>query len=67
MKQYEINVRNNGYWENNLLNYEKGFDDITNHKAAIENLTLEELNKFMKNLYNGKNRIEVIMEGVEAK
>lgn len=67
MKQYEINVRNNGYWENNLLNLERGFDDITNHKAAIENLTLEDLNKFMKNLYNGKNRIEVIMEGVEAK
>lgn len=67
MKQYEINVRNNGYWENNLLNLERGFDDITNHKAAIENLTLEDLNKFMKNLYNGKNRIEVIMEGIEAK
>lgn len=67
MKQYEINVRNNGYWENNLLMLEKGIDGITNHKAAIENLTLEDLNKFMKDLYNGKNRIEVIMEGVEAK
>lgn len=67
MKQYEINVRNNSYWTNNLLMLEKGIDDITNHKAAIENLTLADLNKFMKGLYNGKNRIEVIMEGVEAK
>lgn len=67
LKQYEISVRNNGYWTNNLLFLEKGIDDITNHKSAIENLTLDELNKFMKDLYNGKNRIEVIMEGVEAK
>lgn len=67
MKQYEIMVRMNGYWDNNLLLLEKGIDDITNHKAAIENLTLEDLNKFMKNLYNGKNRIEVIMEGIETK
>ncbi len=67
MKQYEMNVRNNGYWENNLVMLEKGFDDISGHKAAIENLTLQELNKFMKNLYNGKNRIEVIMEGIESK
>lgn len=67
IKQYEMAVRSNAYWENNLLYLEKGIDNITNHKAAIENLTLEDLNKFMKNLYNGKNRILVIMEGVEAK
>ena len=65
MKQYEINVRNNGYWLNNLLSYARGIDDISGHKAAIENLTLADFNKFMKNLYNGDNRIQVIMEGVE--
>ncbi len=65
MKQYEINVRKNGYWLNNLLSYARGIDDISGHKAAIENITLADFNKFMKNLYNGDNRIQVIMEGVE--
>ncbi|MDE6338646.1 MAG: insulinase family protein, partial [Muribaculaceae bacterium] len=67
LKQYEIGVRQNGYWLNNLMSYQRGFDNITNHKAAIEGLTLEDLNNFMKTLYNGKNRIQVIMEGVEEK
>ncbi len=66
MKQYEIAVRNNYYWSNQLLDAIRGRDDISGHKAAIENMTLEGLNKFMKNLYDGKNRIQVIMEGVEA-
>lgn len=65
MKQYEINVRTNSYWANNLLMFERGFDDITGHKAAIENLTLSDFNKFMKTLYNGQNFIKVVMEGVE--
>ena len=64
LKQYEIKERSNNFWSNNLFRYEKGLDDITNHKAAIENLTLEQLNAFMKTLYNGKNKIEVILQGV---
>ena len=67
MKQYEINVRKNGYWLSNLVMYLRGYDNITNNKAAIEGMTLENLNSFMKDLYNGKNRIQVIMEGVEEK
>ncbi|MDE6071740.1 MAG: insulinase family protein [Muribaculaceae bacterium] len=66
-KQYDIAIRLNGYWLNNLVSYQRGFDNITNHKAAIEGLTLEGLNSFMKNLYNGKNHIQVIMKGVEEK
>ena len=65
LKQYEINVRSNSYWDNNLLKYERGFDDITDHKAAIENLTLADFNKVMSKLYNGKNSILVVMQGVE--
>lgn len=67
MKQYEISIRQNSYWLNNIMSYQKGIDNITNNKAAIEGMTLEGLNNFMKNLYNGKNRIQVIMEGVEEK
>lgn len=63
-KQYEINVRTNKYWNNNLLKYYLGVDDITNHKSAIDNVTLSDFNAFMKNLYNGKNRLNFIMTGV---
>lgn len=64
MKQYEINVRTNNYWANNLLSLERGYDLISGHKAAIENLTLADFNKFMKGLYNGENFIKVVMTGV---
>lgn len=60
LKQYENNVRTNNYWNNSLLLLERGFNTITDHRAAIESLTLDEFNKFIKTLYNGKNRIEVV-------
>lgn len=64
VKQYEINVRTNKYWDNGLMNYLRGVDAITNHKAAIDNMTFSELNAFMNKLYNGKNRLNFIMTGV---
>lgn len=64
LNQYDINVRKNSYWDNGLMLYNLGIDNITNNKAAIENLSLEEFNKFIANLYNGKNRIQLVVEGV---
>ncbi len=64
LKQYEINVRTNGYWRNNLQRLELGYDDISGHKAAIENLTLADFNKFMSSLYDGKNHIQIVMQVV---
>ena len=66
IKQYEIAVRNNGYWSNNLMTYLRGYDLINGYKEAIESVTLADLNAFMKKFYNGKNRIQVIMEGTPA-
>ena len=65
MKQYENQIRTNEYWLTQLGLYLRGVDNITNGKASIENLTVDELNSFMKTLYNGNNRVQVIMEGVE--
>lgn len=62
-KQYELKLRNNSYWENSLVAYLKGIDVISGYKEAIDNLTLPKFNEFMKNLYNGKNRIQVVMIG----
>lgn len=64
IKQYENNIRTNRYWDSNLGLYLRGIDNITNAKSALENLTSEDINKFMKTLYNDKNRIQVIMEGI---
>lgn len=65
LKQLEINVRTNNYWNSTLTPYLRGFDLITGYKDSLESITLADLNKFMKGFYNGKNRIEVVMEGVE--
>lgn len=65
LAQYENNVRTNSYWHNNIRLYELlGKDLITEHRSAIENLTLDDFNAFMRNLYDGKNRIQVNMHGV---
>ncbi|MBD5358208.1 MAG: insulinase family protein [Bacteroides sp.] len=66
IKQYEINVRTNGYWDGNLLAYERGYDYITGYLETLNSITLQDLNNFMKTLYNGKNRIQVIQEGYAA-
>lgn len=66
-KQYEINVRTNKYWNSGLLDYQMGIDALTNHKAAIDGLTLEGLNKFMKTLNVNENRLDFVMTGVAEK
>lgn len=67
VKQYEINVRTNKYWSEGLIDYLMGFDVITDHKAAIDGMTLEGLNKFMKQLDPAKNRLDFVMTGVAEK
>ena len=64
LKQFEIRERTNGWWSSNLMQFTQGFDGITNARATLENLTLAELNDFMKNVYEGKNRIQVVLHGV---
>lgn len=64
LKQYDINIRTNKYWDSNLVSYLRGIDNISTHKTAIKGMTLENLNTFMKSLYNGKNRLNFVMTGV---
>lgn len=60
LSQYENSVRTNSYWHNNIRLYKLlGNDLITEHRSAIENLTLEDFNVFMRALYDGGNRIQV--------
>jgi predicted Zn-dependent peptidase len=64
LNQYDINVRKNQYWDNRLTSYELGRDMITNHKDAIESLTLADFNAWLSKCYSGKDAITVIMTGV---
>ena len=64
LNQYLIKSKNNSYWQEAIYQNEMGQDVATNHEAAIKNLTLEEFNAFIKNLYNGNNRMQVIMNGI---
>ena len=64
LSQYNNMVQSNAYWHNNIRLYHIfGKDFITDHKAAIENLSLNDFNNFLQNLYDGKNRIQVNMHG----
>ena len=68
IKQYEINSRKNAYWKN-VIAQQLRFPDteiINNYTETLQGITLDQFNAFMKNLYNGQNRIQVIMEGVAA-
>ena len=50
--------------------YNRGFNMYTGRKAAIEKVTLKDLNDFMKKQLlpqAEKNRIQTVMEGVEQK
>ncbi|MCM1152884.1 MAG: insulinase family protein [Muribaculum sp.] len=63
IKQLDIRERNNGWWTNQIFACERGFNTVTDYRQTLEGITLNGLNKFMKSLYNGKNRIEVVMNG----
>lgn len=65
LKQFEINERTNSYWVNGLMRNVRGIDTMTGRRAAIENLTLEQFNAFINTLWNGENRVKVVMTGVE--
>ncbi len=64
LKQYEVNLRENGVWLSRLVNKERGLGLFDGYLETLQNLTIEDLNAFMKNLYNGQNRIQVEMNTV---
>ena len=66
IKQYEINSKTNGYWEGAIMATERGFNPNAGYIETLQSLTLDEFNKFLKSVYDGKNHIEVIMVGKEA-
>lgn len=66
IKQYEINSKTNSYWTECLIDAERGANTYAGYIETLQGLTLDEFNKFLKTVYDGKNLIEVIMVGKEA-
>ena len=65
LKQYEINVKTNRYWINNMESMALGYNKISNHEKAISSLTLADFNKFLKQLANCNTHVQLVMEGTE--
>ena len=65
IKQHAQNLRENSYWMNiiksNVLDYG---DNHTDFEKIINDITIDDMKKFNKKLFNGKNIIEVTMTGV---
>lgn len=64
LQQYQNMKRNNRYW-NNLLVQQVCYpqvDFISEYEGALNSITLEDFNNFLKTVYNGDNRIQIIME-----
>ncbi|MCH5232426.1 MAG: insulinase family protein [Muribaculaceae bacterium] len=66
IKQYEINSRKNIYWDSQLTLQMRlpEIDLMSGYEEALRNLDIDDFNDFIKNLYDGKNRIQVVMEGI---
>lgn len=62
--QNELSLRKNEYWKSQLVNVERGYDLFTGKGEFLNNLTLEDFNKFAADFYKGGNRVEVVLTGV---
>lgn len=67
IQQYQIMRRNNNYWvrslRQQLLHPEVSI--ISDYEGTLNSITLDEFNDFVKKMYNGENRIQVIMSPEE--
>lgn len=64
--QYDIQSKTNQFWDTQLVLIDRGYNIISGYRDALEKLTLEDFNKFISELYNGQNRITVVMESASA-
>ena len=62
LKQYDINVKRNGYWINILTSRKDyGLDFYTDYRKTVEALTVNSVRDFLNTLLKSGNHTEVIM------
>ena len=63
LKRYDEAIQENSYWLSVIDAYHfRNYDRHTDYKTHIENITIEKIRNFAKNLVEQGNLIEVIME-----
>ena len=68
LKQYTENIKENGYWLNQLLEYYfSNIDMNTNYEKLVNEMTIDDVKNFTKALLDQGNIIEVTMTAKEAK
>ncbi len=67
LKQYDNNQRENSYWMNVLVEHTYGNNLNAEYKKALESITIDELNYFIRNILTDCNNIvEVVMSAEVA-
>ncbi len=66
IKQYELQLRKNDFWLGELMSIERGYDMMTGRQAFMEGVTLEYFNNYIKTMYPGKDRIQIVIDGKAA-
>lgn len=64
--QLENKLRTNDYWQSELILVERGYDMISGRMELLQSLTLDDFNSYVGTIYNGKNRIQLILDGKAA-
>lgn len=63
VKQYEINSKTNGFWMTKFSNDILGHDTYTGYIEALQNMTLEQFNNFLKGINIDNNDIQMVQIG----
>ncbi len=66
VKQYELKLRQNEFWMTQLMNIERGYNLLDGYEDYLKSITLDEFNNYIKTMYNGENRIQLILNGTTA-
>ena len=62
LKQHTENVKENGYWLNQLIEYYfSNIDMNTNYEKLVNEITVEDVKNFTKTLLDQGNIIEITM------
>lgn len=62
LKKYKDNQKENSYWLNNLDEYfYTGVDYTKGYEEAVNNVTIQDVQKFTADLINQGNKITVVM------
>ena len=62
LKQYDVNVKKNGYWINTITTFKDyGMDVHTDYKKVVDALTVDNVRDFLNKFLKGGNHVEVIM------